>query len=345
MKNVDVLTLTNSAFRQLYGKAYLDMVNKAPHLLGYFYDLLDRPSKGGGRDKLRLAVQKMNLRKLIRLYQEQPWDVAINTHFLPAEILASLRRDGKSDLPQATVVTDFESHRMWLNQPCEHYFTASEEGSENLRYLGVPASDITLTGIPIHPVFSQPKDRDALRAKYGLDGRPVVLQLAGGFGVGPIAEIYRTLLSVPEPTQVVVVTGRNEKAKAELERVEVPATHRGVIVGFTKDMDEWMRLADLVVSKPGGLTTSEALASGAVMVILNPIPGQETRNSDFLLENGAAVKVNSISTLRFKVTNLLRDPARMKQLRQGVARIARPRAAFDILDRALTFQRSGAAPG
>src|SRR5688572_33259051 len=98
-----------------------------------------------------------------------------------------------------------------------------------------------------------------------------------------------------------------------------------------------MRLADLVVSKPGGLTTSETLACGAVMVILNPIPGQETRNSDFLLENGAAVKVNSVSTLRFKVTNLLRDPARMKQLREGVARIAHPRAAFDILERSLSL--------
>ena len=315
------------------------MVNKAPHLLGYFYDALDKPSRSGKnrRDRLRLTFEKLNFRKLVKAFEEKAWDLVINTHFLPAEILASLRRDGKVTIPQVTVVTDFETHRMWVNQPCDHYFTASEEGSQYLQHLGIPVQDISLTGIPIHPVFSADKDRSALRAKFGLDSRPVILQLAGGFGVGPIEQIYQTLLSVPEPVQVVVITGRNEKARKELERLPVPAAHRGVVIGFTTDIDEWMRLSDLVVSKPGGLTTSETLAAGAVMIIMNPIPGQETRNSDFLLENGAAVKVNTIGTLAYKVTTLLRDPERLKQLRSNVARIARPRAAFDIIKRAFDF--------
>jgi processive 1,2-diacylglycerol beta-glucosyltransferase len=347
VQNLDVLTLTNAAFRRLYGKTYLDMVNRAPHLLGYFYDVLDRPSKSGRnrRDRFRLGLEKLNLRRLIRLFTDQRWDLVINTHFLPAEILASLRREGRVTLPQVTVVTDFETHRMWVNAPCEHYFVASEEGSQYLQYLGVPAQDITLTGIPIHPVFSTAKDVAALKKKYKLDDRrPVVLQVAGGFGVGPIEQIYRALLSVPEPAQVVVITGRNEKAKQELERVTVPPEHRGVIVGFTKEIDEWMRVADLVVSKPGGLTTSETLAAGAVMVIMNPIPGQETRNSDFLLENGAAVKVNTLGTLAYKVSLLIRSPARLKQLRAGVARLARSRAAFDVVKRSLDFMARPCPP-
>jgi processive 1,2-diacylglycerol beta-glucosyltransferase len=340
VENIDVLTLTNSAFRRLYGKSYIDLVNKAPHLLGYFYDKLDEPSRSGKnrRDKFRLAIEKLNFRKLLKLFEQQPWDLVINTHFLPAELLASLRKDGRVKTPQVSVVTDFEAHRMWVNQPCDHYFVATEEGSQYLQYLGVPAADITLTGIPIHPVFSARKDPAALRVKYGLDPmRPVVLQLAGGFGVGPIEQIYKTLLNVPEPVQVAVIAGRNEKVKKELDRVPVPDGKRGVIVGFTKEIDEWMRMADLVVSKPGGLTTSETLASGAIMVVMNPIPGQETRNSDFLLENAAAVKVNTIGTLAYKVSSLLRDPARMKQLRAGVARVARPRAAFDVVTHALRF--------
>lgn len=340
VENIDVLTLTNAAFRRLYGKSYLDMVNNAPHLLGYFYDLLDRPSRSGKNraDRLRLAFEKLNFRKLLKLYEQQPWDLVINTHFLPAELLASLKKEGRVTTPQVSVVTDFESHRMWLNQPCEHYFVATQEASQYLQHLGVPATDITLTGIPIHPVFSTSKDVVALRKKHGLDPKkPVVLQLAGGFGVGPIEQIYRTLLSVPEPTQVVVIAGKNEKAKKELESVPVPKGHRGVLVGFTKEIDEWMRMADLVVSKPGGLTTSETLAAGAVMVVMNPIPGQETRNSDFLLENGAAVKVNNLGTLAYKVTALLRDPERMRQLRAGVERLAKPRAAFDVIQRASAF--------
>ncbi len=336
--SIDVLQLSNAAFRRVYGKAYLDLVNKAPHMLGHFYDLLDQPSKSGKnrRDKLRLALEKLNLRRFIRLLEQQPWDLAINTHFLPAEIIAALRRDGRIALPQVTVTTDFETHRMWVNQPCDHYFTATEEGLEYLCYWGVPREDISLTGIPIHPVFCTPKERGALRKKHGLDAeRPVVLQMAGGFGVGPIEKLYRALLDVPEPCQVVVIAGKNEKVKAELQRTPVPGRHRGKIVGFTTEIDEWMRAADLVVSKPGGLTTSEALAAGAVMVVINPIPGQETRNSDILLESGAAVKASTVGVLTYKVTRLLRDPERMAKLKAGVARLARPRAAYDVVRRSL----------
>jgi len=340
VENLDVLQLTNALFRRLYGKSYLDLVNNAPHLLGYFYDALDRPSKSGKKrgDRFRLAMEKLNLRKLTRLLQHNPWDLVINTHFLPAEIIASLRRDRRLKVPQVTATTDFETHRLWVNQPCDHYFTATEEGKEYLRHWGVPEKDITRTGIPIHPAFSKPKERRTLREKFNLDQeRPVVLQLAGGFGVGPIESIYRALLAVPLPLQVVVGAGHNDKVKAELARVPVPPQHDARVIGYTTEMDEWMRAADLVVSKPGGLTTSEALAAGTVMVVINPIPGQETRNSDFLLESGAAVKVNAVGLLTYKVTSLLRDPERLGRLRACVARIARPRAAYDVVSKSLEF--------
>src|SRR5712692_6209431 len=126
VKNLDVLELTNAAFRRLYGQAYLDLVNKAPHVLGYFYDMLDRPS-GSGRnrgDRLRLAIQKLNLQPFMQFLQDEPWELIINTHFLPAEIIASLRKHDRIRVPQVTVTTDFETHRLWVNQPCERYFTA-----------------------------------------------------------------------------------------------------------------------------------------------------------------------------------------------------------------------------
>ncbi|MBI1916363.1 MAG: glycosyltransferase [Planctomycetes bacterium] len=343
VENIDVLQMTNAAFRRLYSTSYVDLVNKAPHLLGYFYDKLDQPSKSGKNrgGRLRLAMEKLNLRKLVRHLERNHWDLVINTHFLPAEIIASLRRDGRLRVPQVTATTDFETHRLWVNQPCDHYFTATDEGKEYLRHWGVPEQDITRTGIPIHPAFCKPKDRRTLRKKFNLDeDRPLVLQLAGGFGVGPIEAIYRALLAVPEPIQVVVGAGRNEKVKEELGRVPVPPQHSVQVIGFTTEMDEWMRAADLVVSKPGGLTTSEALAAGTVMVIINPIPGQETRNSDFLLESGAAVKVNAVGLLTYKVTGLLRDSERLARLRAGVARIARPRAAYDVVSKSLEFLRA-----
>ena len=338
VKTVDVLDMTNRLFRRFYGQFYLDLVNRAPHVLGYFYDLLDQPSRlGNGRgDRFRLMLEKMNLKKFTRFLGAEPWDVIINTHFLPAEIIASLRKVGQLNVPQVTVTTDFETHRLWVNEPCERYFTATEEGALYLQSWGVPSAATIATGIPIDPAFSEPRDRQALLKKHGLDGgRPIVLQLAGGFGVGPIEKLFTSLLEVKVPLQVITVCGRNAALKTDLERLPMSPRHRVKLVGFTTEMHELMAMADLVISKPGGLTTSETLASGAVMVIVNPIPGQESRNSDFLLESGAAIKVNNAAMLAHKVTALLDDTQRLQTLRENVRRIARPRAAFDVVSKAL----------
>ncbi len=340
VRNVDILDMTNRVFRRVYGQFYLDLINKAPHVLGYFYDLLDKPSRSGRNrsDRLRLVVEKANLKKFTRFLQSEPWDIVINTHFLPAEIIASLRKAGKIDVPQVTVTTDFETHRLWVNQPCERYFTATDEGALYLHSWGVPRENIVTTGIPVHPVFSVQKDRKALLAKHGLDGtRPIVLQLGGGFGVGPIEKLFGALLEVPKPLQVVAVCGRNATVKADLDKHPVPDRHKVKVLGFTKEIDELMAVADLVISKPGGLTTSETLARGAVMAIVNPIPGQESRNSDYLLESGAAIKVNNVATLPYKVAALLGDAKRLGQLRENVRRIARPRAAVEVVEKSLEF--------
>ena len=255
---------------------------------------------------------------------------------MPAEIIASLRKQKLIDLPQVTATTDFETHRLWFNQPCDRYFTATHEGALYLQHWGVPAADVFTTGIPIHPVFSTPKDRKECIAKHGLaEDRPIVLQLSGGFGVGPIEKLFHSLLSVEQPIQLVTITGRNEALKDQLSKTLPPPRHKVKVMGFTKEIDELMQAADLVVSKPGGLTTSEVLARGGVMVIVNPIPGQESRNSDYLLESGAAIKANNIATLGYKVDSLLKDPARLEQLRANVHRIARPRAAFDVVEKSL----------
>ena len=145
---------------------------------------------------------------------EGGWDVIVNTHFLPAELIASLRRDKKLNVPQVTVTTDFETHRLWVNEPCEMYTTATKEGAAYLNHWGISEDRVRVTGIPIDPVFSHKKDRNKCLALHGLKGdRPVVLQVAGGFGVGPIEQIFRATLDVEQPLEIVVVAGKNEKAK------------------------------------------------------------------------------------------------------------------------------------
>ena len=344
VENHDVLQFTNAVFRRLYGQAYLDLVNRVPHVVGYVYDWLDQPSRTRGNlgDQLRRAVEKLNLKKFTSFLTSQAWDLVINTHFLSAELIATMRRDGQLSVPQTTVCTDFETHRLWINQPCERYFTATEEGAEYLKHWGVPAADIEVTGIPVCPPFSQPADRPACLAKHELAGdRTVILQLCGGFGVGPVEAIYQRLLELPQSLQLVIVCGRNEELKGVLGRTPVPKRHRVKLMGFTREIDELMACADLIVSKPGGLTTSEALARGVPMAVVSPIPGQESRNSDYLLENGAAIKINNLPTLSMKLEALLSEPRRLQQLRDNARRLGRPHAAFDVAARALRLAGAG----
>lgn len=343
VENVDLLELTNGAFRKLYGEAYLDLVNRAPHLLGWLYDVLDAPPEREHRkrDRFRLAFERLNLRRFESLLTEGNWDLVVNTHFLPTELVAALRSKGRVDVPQMTVTTDFATHRLWLHAPCERYSTATEEGARYLQALGVDRDAIRVTGIPIHPVFSRLPSRRACLESQGLEGdRPIVLQLAGGFGVGPVERIHRSLLELNRPIELVTVTGRNEEARAKLSALEVPSRHRRHVLGFTDRIHELMAVADLVISKPGGLTTSEVLACGAAMAILNPIPGQESRNSDFLLEGGAAVKISSLATLGYKVESLLEDEKRLRGLQKAAKILGRPKACFEIADLALELAGS-----
>jgi processive 1,2-diacylglycerol beta-glucosyltransferase len=331
VRNVDVLTLTNALFRRLYGTAYLDMVGKAPHILGAFYDLTDKRHKTRGpAHALNVLLQKVNLSRLSKLMEED-WDVVVNTHFLPAAMLARARRKNQLDTRNVTVVTDFDAHGFWVNEPCDRYYVAAEEAALSLAWWGVDRERITITGIPVHPIFGQEKDRAECRRKHDLSAdRPVILQLAGGFGVGPIEQILTTLLTVEKPLHAVVVCGKNAELKKKLGSVKVPSRHRVTLMGFTTEIDELMAAADLVVTKPGGLTTSEVLARGAAMVVVNPVPGQEDRNCDYLLENGAAVKANALSALAWKVGCLLDDRHRLLTVRGNAARLGRPTAAADI---------------
>jgi processive 1,2-diacylglycerol beta-glucosyltransferase len=294
----------------------------------------------------------------------------VNTHFLPAEIIARLRRKKKwiarpvplpsgsaegsagaraasrvqatQPVPQFTVVTDFDAHGLWANDPTDHYFVATEEAALSLARWKVDPKTVTITGIPIHPVFAQPKTAKSAREKHNLStDRPVILLLAGGFGVGPIEQLFEAALKVEKPggVHLVAVCGKNESLKKTLSRIKPPPTHTATVLGFTKDMDELMAAADIVVSKPGGLTTSEILARGAAMAIVNPIPGQESRNSDYLLENGAAIKINSAAVLPHKLNQLLANPAKLAALRANAKSLGHPRAAFDVAEAVLAACR------
>jgi len=345
---VDALDLARPLFKRVYGKGYLDLVEKAPALFGYLFELTDRrPSPRALGDRLRRAVQRWGVNELVDMLAGGGWDAIVNTHFLAPELVAALRLSGKLSAPQLTVVTDYDAHRIWVHEPTERYCVASPVAAASLRGHGVAASAIAVTGIPVDPTFSVPIDRDAARRAFGLSGGyPVVVQAAGGHGVGPLEDVYRALLASTVPSEIIVVCGRNEEGRKGLMRIRPPSRHQVKILGFTDKMRELMAVADLLVTKPGGLTISEALACGLPMALVSPIPGQEERNSDYLLENGAAVKVNAPAALTGKVEALLSSETRPVEMRRRAKDLGHPRAAFAVARAALelAWGRFPAAP-
>ncbi len=339
VKNIDVLDYTNPLFRRLYGKAYLDMVNTMPELLGWMYDSLDKPWEN---ERRRLALDRLNTLPLINLLKKEKPDLAVCTHFLPAEIISWLKAKEKVDFPQAIVVTDFDAHAMWLCHHYEQYFVALDETKVHLSKIGIPAEKITVSGIPIDPLFAEIKDKRAMREKFGLDEEKLtIIVSAGGFGVGNIEYLLQALSDLQTPSQIVAICGRNNELRTKLEKLSREKFNNERVtfkpIGFTKEMDEYMSAADLIVGKPGGLTTSEAMAKGLIFVVVNPIPGQEERNSDHLLEKGCAIKCNNLPVLAYKIDALVKDPARFAAMKANVQKFARPRAAVEITEKLLAL--------
>ena len=336
--HVDVLNYTNKLFRHLYSKAYIDLVNKMPEVPGWFYDKLDKPWKN---ERRRLALDKLNTRPFVKLLREYHPDLIVCTHFLPAEIVSWLKAKERLASRQVIIVTDFDVHAMWLVHHYEHYFVAIDEARVYLEVLGIPAEKITVSGIPIDPVFAVKKDKQEMRAKHGLaPDRTTILLSAGGFGVGSIDALVSSLLPLQHRAQIVAICGRNEELKKRLTRLAARIKPDATVLlkpfGYTKEMDELMTASDIVLGKPGGLTTSEALAKGLVFVIVNPIPGQEERNSDHLLEGGVAIRCNNLPTLTYKLDRLLSDPRRVQSMKTNALRMGHPNAASKIVEQLLS---------
>ncbi len=341
---VDALDLARPLFSRLYSGGYLELVERAPALFGMLYDYMDRKRARGLGDRLRRLLQRWSAAGLLDLLEDGGWDAVVHTHFLAPELACALRREGRLAAPQLVVVTDLDAHRIWAHEPVERYCVGSPAAAASLRAHGVDDEDIELTGIPVDSSFAVTADRDAVLKEFGLsDGYPVVLQASGGHGTGPVEDVYRALLASTIPSQLVVVCGRNEDARKRLKTIRPPARHRVKVLGYTDAMRRLMSVADLLVTKPGGLTVSEALACGLPMALISPIPGQEERNADFLLENGAAVKASSPAALTGKVESLLSSEARLDEMRRRAKRLGRPNAARTVARQALELARGRAA--
>lgn len=325
----DALKYTNKLFSDFYSKFYATLVESSPTFLGWWYKQSDEPWK---TDSMRLALDRLNTGPLVKFISDFQPDITVCTHFMPAGIISHLITEGKLSTHLSIVVTDFDFHAMWLSRVFHRYFVALDETRAHVDLLGLPPERVTVSGIPINADFSQTYDAQALRKEIGLrPNLPTLLVSAGALGKGPAVAIVEGILKMRNPVQAIVICGKNEELQEDI-REAVKDKANFYTLGYTDRMHHWMAAADLFIGKPGGLTTAEALASRLPMVIVAPIPGQEERNSDHLLEEGIAIKVNDLLLLPYKLDRLLDNPQRLVEMRENTRRLAHPHAADTIVN-------------
>jgi processive 1,2-diacylglycerol beta-glucosyltransferase len=324
----DSLDHTNVLHRQLYSTLYKRLSAMLPEFLGWWYVSSDEPWVS---DKSRLALDLPQALPLVNLVREFEPDSVICTHFMPAGVLSFLIGIGRLEAELGIVVTDYHFHAFWITRAFHWYFVAQEEDRIHMEGLGLPGDRIHVTGIPVERQFSFPVNREAVLRGHNLDpAKPTLLVAGGTLGLSPTAAVVRRLLQLDREFQAIVVCGKNEDVRKEIEAITSEQKDRFRVLGFTPEMPDLLGAATLLLSKPGGLTTAEALARGLPMVILDPIGGQEERNSDVLLEAGAAVKCTEVTVLNHKLRRLLDDPARIAAMSENALRLGRPDAADTI---------------
>jgi processive 1,2-diacylglycerol beta-glucosyltransferase len=342
--HVDVMNFVSSGFRKLYTDFYIKLVNKAPALWGYLYHATNEAKPDSSREKMRRALERLNTSALLTEIARVKPDAIVCTHFLPAEILSRLIRKHGFTCPVWVQVTDFDLHRMWVHEHMAGYFAANEEVAFRMRAQGIAASAISVTGIPIMPVFGAPLERAVCAAEFGLDPlRTTILLMGGGAGLGSLDTVAASLLALDDRFQLIVLAGKNAAALEALKALALRHPGRLLPQGFTDKVERLMACADLVITKPGGLTTSECLAMGLPMIVNAPIPGQEERNADYLLEQGVAMKAFDSVTLEFRVRHLLDNPAKLADLREKARALGRADAAQAVL--AVVLPAPGGAGG
>jgi len=337
VKNVDILDYSNEFFKASYPGVYLFLINKMPTFWGLFYYLLDSRPVDFFMAPLRRFIHRLNCKKFIEFIKAENPDVVVSTHFMPSEIVSGLKDRGEFKGKLVNVVTDFIAHSFWMARSSDYFIGAIQRTRKDLLSRGVPEEKIRIMGIPCDPVFSISKGRENLINKLGIEpGFFNVLIMSGGFGTGPIKEIVAEINNLEPDTrdkmQLISICGKNELLFHELSKMAQSLKVRLNAFGYMNNVDEFMEVSDIIVTKPGGLTISEALTKTLPMIIVQPILGQETRNCNILTGYGTAVKARNTKEVCGYIEEFAASPERMIGTRTRIKLLQYPDAAKNIAD-------------
>jgi len=313
---------------KIINTAYMGVIKRAPKIWEYLYD---NPKVIKFSQKWKQSIHKSSHKKLQPLIDEFKPDVVVCTQAFPCGMVADYKKTYQLPFTVIGVLTDYAPHLYWLHEGVDYYVVPSQEACDRYVKEGIPAEAIKIFGIPIRMKFSESTGTDKIAKKLGLNlNIPTVLIMGGGQGLGPMKESVKSLVRLDRPLQMIVICGTNVKLVNWIKKIQRKTNKKIIFYDYASNVDELMEVATLIVSKPGGMTTSECLAKGLPMVIVDPIPGQEERNSQFLVNQGIAIRVDDKRHIAHEIDVLLNNPQKLTAMKQAAFKNGKPMAAEDI---------------
>ncbi len=324
--NMNSFNYTNPILEKVINRAYMSVVKRTPELWDYLYD---NPKVLKNTQKLRDMIHRLNTDKLKKLLDDFKPSAIVCTQAFPCGMIADCKKALGLNVPIIGVLTDYAPHSYWVFDNVDQYIVPSDQTGEKLVKSGVDILKIKAYGIPIDPIFQKTYDKNMLCEKLGLDKTaPKALIMGGTQGLGPIKKLVKLLDSSELKAQLLIACGTNKKLynflKARRYQKKV------VVLPYANNIDELMQVSDIILTKPGGITTAEALAKGVGMLIVNPLPGQEAMNTKFLLEEGVAVKAESPEDACKLLEELLESKEKLKSMSDKAKVYAKPDSAVRI---------------
>ena len=328
---IDALDYTPNFFKRSYEGTYEFAVNYLPLVWGFFYYFFNNKIVYIIISYLRRLLNHLNSKALVKFILQTNPDAIVFTHFFASEVAANLKKEGKLKAKLISVVTDFGLHSFWVSKYIDQYLVASRETKERLVSWGIAEDTIKVVGIPISADFSKEVNRQEILYKLKLkQDLFTILVGSGGFGAGPVEKIVKVLNKLNQPLQVLVVCGKSQKLYRKIKKLE---PHFKIFLntyGFVENMPELMSISNVMITKSGGLTCSEALAKKLPLIIISPIPGQERGNCQVLLKYNAAYEAKRVKEIGIKIQELIKEPNLLNNLKEQAAYIAKPDSSREI---------------
>ncbi|NLL04817.1 MAG: UDP-N-acetylglucosamine--LPS N-acetylglucosamine transferase [Clostridiaceae bacterium] len=325
---IDTFKYINPIVHKIFVDGYLNIIKSIPFAYGTLYRMSEQMDN---INKLSNTLSKFFSYKLIKVIEDFNPSIIVCTHPFPLQIVSCLKRDEKIDIPSVGILTDYVNHPFWFHDNIEAYVVAHNSIKRDMVKCGIPENRVYSYGIPVSKVFLRKTSRDKLLEKFGLEDKVTVLIMGGSLGFGDIKGVFFSLLRSRRDIQIIVVTGKNKRLRQQLQRYVVQYDKKVLLIGYTDEICDLMDISDLILTKPGGMTISEALIKGLPIFLMTPIPGQEERNSSFLTSNGVAEKIDNEMDVQRVINEVLDNRNKLLYMKDKSKELSLPNSGYKIL--------------